>query len=174
MNNKLKNMVLSAVFVALIATMSQVSVPLPMGVSLTLQTFAVALCGYSLPFGFSTVTVIVYILLGLIGIPVFANFGAGPTVLFGFSGGFIFGFIPFVFLCSLSQKLFTGGAFRIAFGVTGLFVCHICGVVGFSVLSGSGFFQSLAIVSLPFIIKDIISVVIAYFVSRKLITKILD
>lgn len=173
MNNKLKNTVLSAVFVAIIAALSQVSIPLPNGVALTLQTFAIALCGYTLSLGFSTASVVVYVLLGFIGIPVFANFGAGPTVLFGFSGGFIFGFIPFVFLCSLSSKIFKNDMLRIVFGNIGLLVCHVCGVIGFSIASGRNFLESILLVSLPFIVKDIISVVIAYFVAKKVISKIL-
>ncbi len=167
-NEKLKLIVFSAVFTALICAFSQVAIPIPsIGVSLTLQTFAVALCGYCLPEVYGVASVFVYIVLGLLGVPVFANFGAGPGVLFGFSGGFIVGFLPFALLCSVSLRI-KNVIIKAVLGILGLICCHVLGAAWFSFASGSTFFKSVLVVSLPFLVKDIASVIFALLVSSKL------
>ncbi len=170
-NEKIKNITLSAVFVAVISAFSQISLPLATGVALTGQVFAIALCGFCLPCFYATFSVIAYIILGFFGVPVFANFGAG-SVLFGFSGGFIFGFLPFVLLCSFAKR-FDKKAIRLLFGFLGLAVCHICGVLWFSAVSGRSIFESFSAVSLPFIVKDIICVITAFFVSKKILNRVI-
>ena len=70
----IKDIVLTAVFSAVLAALSQVAFPLPFGVSLTLQTFAAALCGYCLSGFLGVISVIVYIALGAVGVPVFSSF----------------------------------------------------------------------------------------------------
>ena len=65
----------------------------PLGVAITLQTLVVSLCGLVLGFGRGTAAVGLYILLGLIGLPIFSGFRAGPAVLASPSAGYIIGFI---------------------------------------------------------------------------------
>ena len=89
---------LSAVFTAVIAVCSQISIPLPVGIPITLQTFAVALCGFTLPLPCALASIGVYIALGAVGAPVFSSFGGGIGVLIGKTGGFIFGFIAMTLL----------------------------------------------------------------------------
>ena len=66
-----------AMFTTLIAVLAQVSIPLPGGVPLTLQTFAVPLAGLILGAKRGTVSALLYVLLGAVGVPVFANFTGG-------------------------------------------------------------------------------------------------
>ena len=75
------------VFAAVLAVLSQISFPLPSGIPVTLQTFAVALCGYALGCKRGTLAVLVYIVLGAVGLPVFANFSGGFGSLVGLAGG---------------------------------------------------------------------------------------
>ena len=100
----IKNMTLAALFAAVITVCSQISIPMPSGVPITLQTFAIALCGYVLGWQLSLVSVAVWMLLGAAGVPVFSNFHGGIGVLLGMTGGFIFGFLPFAALCGLHFK----------------------------------------------------------------------
>ena len=75
--NKVQKMVMVAVFAAVMAVLSQISIPLPTGVPVTLQTFAVALCGYTLGVSMGGTALAVYLAIGAVGVPVFAGFGGG-------------------------------------------------------------------------------------------------
>ena len=132
--------VMTGVCAALLAVLSQISIPLPTGVPITLQTFAVALCGYILGPALGALSVLVYLALGAIGLPVFA----------GFSG--------------LGMRL-QNRILAIALGIAGLLACHVCGVVQFAFLSSTGFLPSALAVSVPYLVKDILSVALAYFAS---------
>ena len=70
-------MVQIAMFTAVVAVLSQIAIPMPSGVPVTLQTLAVALCGYVLGSKKGAVSLLVYALLGAVGAPVFANFKGG-------------------------------------------------------------------------------------------------
>ena len=75
--NKLQRTVMAGVFAALLVVLSQVSIPLPTGIPVTLQTFAVALCGCVLGPAVGSAAVGVYLALGAVGVPVFAGFSGG-------------------------------------------------------------------------------------------------
>lgn len=92
--DKTKKMVYTALFAALIAVLSQISIPLPSGVPITLQTFAVAFAGFFLGRKYGLAAVAVYVALGAAGAPVFAGFTGGAYKLVNVTGGFIWGFSP--------------------------------------------------------------------------------
>lgn len=168
------SLVTAALFTALTVVCSQIAIPMPTQVSLTLQTFAVALCGYVLGIKWGLASIITYVLLGTVGIPVFSGFKGGVQVLFGASGGFIFGFIFFVLLCGVSL-LVKNKALKLIIGLGGLVICHILGVIQFAVVYKTDLISSFLMVSAPYLIKDVISVAAAFFLSlyiRKLLTKI--
>lgn len=164
---KTSDLVLIAIFAAISAILSQISIPLPGGVPVTLQTFAVALCGYYLGWKKGLTAILVYILLGAAGVPVFANFSGGIGSIAGPSGGFIYGFLFMAALCGLPLKQ---KPLKIVSGCIGLLICHLCGVVQFSLVMGNGFTESFLLASAPFLIKDIVSIVAAFF-SAMVISK---
>ena len=82
---------------ALLIVCSQLTIPLPM-IPLTLQTLAVGLLASILPLRYSLQTILVYLLLGFIGLPVFANFKGGLGVLFSNTGGYLLGFLVYVMI----------------------------------------------------------------------------
>jgi biotin transport system substrate-specific component len=96
---KIKSITYVALFVAIIAVVSQIAIPMPSLVPITLQTLVIAMCGYLLGLKRGLVAIIVYIALGAVGAPVFSSFQGGFSVLIGYTGGFIWGFIPLVILC---------------------------------------------------------------------------
>ncbi len=157
--------ILSALFAAIIAVFAQLTLPLPLGVPLTLQTFAVALCGFLLSHTFGTLSVAVYIILGLIGLPIFAGFGGGPAVLFGATGGFLWGFLILALACALSQRD-KNKAIKITLICGGLLLCHLCGVLQFAFVHNTGLGRAFMLVSLPYIPKDFICVFGALWVSK--------
>ena len=109
----------------------------------------------------------VYLLLGGVGAPVFASFNGGFHVLLSYTGGFLWGFIPLVLLCSVSKNKMS-----IPLGVLGVFACHLIGTLQYSLVSKTNIWLSFIAASLPHILKDVILVVIAYFVARR-VNKIL-
>lgn len=158
---QVKDMVLIGAFAAVIAVIAQVTIPLPSGIPITLQTFAVALTGFCLGRWKGIMATVVYILIGLIGIPVFSGFGGGPAVLFGLTGGFIWGFLPLVFACGC-WEVFKKKWISIIIGILGLCVCHILGVLQLSVVGEQPLWSAFFFSSLPFIVKDVISLISAY------------
>ena len=87
---RVKNMTLCGLFVALLAICAWLSIPLG-SIAITLQTFAVFLCLGLLGGKLGSVTILVYLLLGLVGVPVFSGFRGGATALMGATGGYLFG-----------------------------------------------------------------------------------
>ena len=158
---------LVGVFAAILAILSQISIPLPVGVPITLQTFAVALCGYFLGWKKGFAAVMVYILLAAVGVPVLAGFCGGFSYILGLTGGFIYGFLFLAVLCGLPLKY---KALKIATGCVGLLLCHLCGTLQYSLIVGDSFINSFFLVSAPFLIKDIASVAAAFFCAM-VITK---
>ena len=167
-----KTMVTISLFTAVTCVLSILNIPTPSGVPITLQTFAIALSGYALGWKKGTVSTIIYILLGTIGFPVFSGMKGGPSWLVGFSGGFIWGFIFLTLLCGIgiNQKPIW---LRFAFGIIGLAICHLLGVIQFAIVSSNPIPAAFLAVSVPFIAKDIISVIGAYLIADR-IRKILS
>ena len=159
-NNKARNIAYVSLCVAIMAVLSQIAIPVG-AVPLTVQTFVVALVGYFLGVKMGVCAIIVYILLGVVGAPVFAGFQGGFQVLISYTGGFIFGYIPFAFLCGVGGKRWQ----KIVFGICGLLVCHLAGVIQYMLLSGLSPWGAMLVVSLPFLLKDVFLVVGACFVS---------
>ena len=155
-----KTIVTVGMFTAVLAVLSILQIPMPTGVPITLQTFAMALCGYVLGWQSGVAATLLYIVLGTVGVPIFAGMSAGPGVLFGYTGGFIF----LTLLCGISVRR-KNPAVKIILGVIGLLICHLLGAVQYAVLAHITIGASLVAVSLPYIVKDVISVVGAYLVA---------
>ena len=168
------DIVFAGMFSAVISVLSVIAFPTPFGIPITLQTFAIALCGYVLGWKLGLLSTAVYILVGTIGLPVFAGFSAGIGVLFGMTGGFIWGFLFLAALCGL-QADSANRFIKIALGLLGLIICHILGIIQFSLIASTSIIKSFFIVSSSFLIKDIISIFGAYFVSiaiKRAVTKL--
>jgi len=167
----IQTIVLVAMFAALLIVFSQLSIPMPSGVPITLQTFGVALCGYVLDWKKGLCSLGAFLLLGAVGIPVFSNFGAGFGVLFGMTGGFLWGFFFLIFACGLLPR--HKAYLQIGLGLLGLLLCHLLGSAQFSLVTTRPFSEALFLVSLPYLVKDVVSVVGAY-VCAGLIRKALQ
>ncbi len=97
-----RDIVLIGMFAALLAAFSQISLPMPTGVPITIQAFGVALVGVVLGWKRALFSTIVYILLGAVGLPVFANFQGGLRVITGLTGGYILAWPVMAALCGAS------------------------------------------------------------------------
>ncbi len=149
------------VFIALCASLTVVCsfIYLPFGsVNFTLQVFAIAFSGFLLGAKKGTLATFVYVLLGLIGIPVFSGFQGGISALFNITGGFILGFVPLAFFSGIKKH-------PLLFSFLGLLICHVFGVTVFCLVTGRGVLEGIILASLPYILKDVVLVLLAYKTS---------
>lgn len=158
-----------AMFTAIISVLSIMQIPTPWGVPFTLQTFAMALCGYVLGWKYGTLSTVLYILIGAIGVPVFAGMLAGVGVLTGVTGGYLFGFIIMTFLCGIGRvymkKGIKGIVWLVVFSALGLAACHILGIIQLKYVANLPWAVAAIKGSVPYLAKDIASVIGAYLVA---------
>lgn len=161
-----------AVCAALMAVCSWISIPAV--VPFTLQTFAAFLITLLLGGRRSFFTVLTYVLLGAVGLPVFAQFTGGVGTLFGTTGGYIIGFL-FIPLAYWALERLTDGkaAWKIAALVLGLLVCYAFGTAWFMVVyarqSGAvGLATALGWCVFPFIVPDLVKLALAWALSAVL------
>lgn len=166
--SRLHRMVVAGVFAALLAVLSQISIPLPTGIPVTLQTFAVALCGFALGPGLGAAAVGVYLALGAVGIPVFAGFSGGIGSFVGMTGGYLWAFLPMAFLCGLGARQ-KNRALALTVGFLGLVVCHLCGSFQFALVSAVSPWNAFLLASAPYLLKDAASLVVAYLVAAAIL-----
>lgn len=170
--SKTHDLVYISIFAVLIAICSWISIPA--SVPFTLQTMGVFLAVGILGGRRGTLAVLVYILLGAVGVPVFAGFTGGIGILVGNTGGYIIGFLLSALVMWGMEKLF--GRSKVMLGlsmVLGLLACYAVGTAWFMVV----YARSAGAVSLgtvlgwcviPFIIPDIIKIVIALLLTKRL------
>ena len=151
-------------FAAVLSVLSQISIPMPTGMPLTLQTFAVALTGAVLGWRLSLASTAVWALLGAVGVPVFANFSGGFGILVGYTGGFIWGFFFMAALCGIGSAM-KNKPFGLEIGFVGLLICHVLGSLQYALIANVGFWNSVLLVSVPYLVKDVISVVLAFSIG---------
>lgn len=149
--SNLSMMIVSALFAAIIGILAQVVVPLPL-VPITGQTLAIGLAATILGSKYGTLSVIIYLCLGAIGVPVYAEMGSGLGSLFGPTGGFLFGFIPAAFIMGyyLEKTSFTFKQALIA-NVIGMFVTLFIGTAWLKVAAGLTWPATFAGGFIPFI-----------------------
>jgi len=103
-NQKLRMMIVTALFAAIIGVLAQVTIPLPL-VPITGQTLAIGLAATILGARYGTVSVIVYLGLGAVGVPVFSGMSGGLGSLFGPTGGFLIDFIVYNLTLDLTNNV---------------------------------------------------------------------
>ena len=166
------NMALMASFVALTVVCSWIAIPFPL--PFTLQTFAIFLSALVLGAGRSTLVILVYICMGLVGLPVFASFNSGPAAVLGPTGGYLIGFLFIPPLYALIGNLFGNKMFAKALGLfSGLLVCYTFGVLWFwkvySETKGEiGLTAALMKGVIPFIIPDLTKILLSILIYRRI------
>ena len=169
---KLKSYILVALFSALICVSSFITIPSP--IPFTLQTLAI-FCSLTILGGEQgLISVILYIFLGIIGLPVFSGFSGGLGHLTGATGGYILGFIFTASAYCLVTRVCGSSAKTKAVGlISGLLACYIFGTLWYTAiylenLSLQSFFSSLTICVAPFIVPDAVKIAVAILISSKL------
>ena len=167
-----RDMSLSALFAALIAVCSWISVP--SAVPFTLQTFGVFMAAGLLGGKRGTVSVLIYILLGAAGIPVFSGFKGGAGVLAGSTGGYIVGFLFTALIMWLFEAKARNRKYTLPISMAvGLLACYAFGTAWFMLVyartSGSvGLVTALTWCVFPFILPDAAKITLACFLIRRI------
>lgn len=165
MKNELHELVFAAMFAAVISVLSQFTIPLG-AIPLTLQTFAVGFAVTLLGKKTGTISVGVYLLLGLIGLPVFAGGSAGFGVLFGPTGGFLIGFLFNAFVTGwLIEKRPFNFTWSILANIVGAFITLFFGTVWLKLSGGMDWSTALMAGFVPFILPGIIKAAAAGYLG---------
>ena len=162
---KTRDMTLTAVMAALICVAGPLTVaigPIP----LSLASFAVYLAGAVLGWKRGTLAVLLYLLIGSVGLPVFSGFSGGFQKLAGVTGGYLIGYLPCAFIAGLGageQKSAWHLPVCMAAGTAAL---YILGTAWFMVQTGNGLAAALGLCVLPFLPGDAIKIVAATLISK--------
>lgn len=177
---KTYDLVLIAVSAALITICSWISIPIG-AVPFTLQTMAIIAVLMTIGGARGTVAIVVYLLLGFAGVPVFSGFNGGPQVLLGPTGGFLAGFLAASLVWLLLEKLLktrlsSSAGRRILYGVVNAVVFEVVmyavGIVWFMYVYGMqtgpiGLGAVMSLCVFPFIIPDVIKLVAAVIIGER-------
>lgn len=167
-----KPMVYASLFAALTAVGAFIKIPIPISpVPITLQVFFVLLAGLVLGARWGGTSMVVYVMLGVIGLPVFSGGSSGLGILLGPTGGYIIGFVAGAFVTGLiynkanDSKTATIGAM-----IGGLAMIYLLGVMQLSFVANMTLQQAVAVGMLPFLIGDAIKIVAALIVADRIKT----
>lgn len=169
---KTRDMVLISLFAALTAVCSWISIPA--AVPFTLQTLAVFLAVGLLGGKRGTICILLYILLGAVGLPVFSGFSGGLGALFGTTGGYIVGFLFSALLMWALEPLTKRKPWGLILSmVLGLLVCYAFGTLWFRAVylrttGPVGLITVLGWCVFPFILPDAAKIAIAYVLTLRL------
>ncbi|MDR1754471.1 MAG: biotin transporter BioY [Eubacterium sp.] len=159
---------LCAMFAALTACFSQISVPIG-PVPLSLSHIAVFLAAGLLSAKYGAASQVVYVLVGLFGAPVFAGFKGGMGVVLGPTGGFLAGYILCALITGLLADKFGKNIPMLMLCMyAGWFATYLCGIPWYMHMMKSGFVKAASECFLPFIPGDLIKTIISAFLVNKL------
>lgn len=166
LSGKTELLTTSALFIALTAICSWISIPIPgTSVPINLATFAVLLAGVTLGRSYGALSMTVFLILGAVGLPVFHSFTSGVGIIAGPTGGFLIGYIFLALIAGFTKDKHVPFAIT---AVLGEAVMYAAGTAWFMYLTGSTLTVSLLSCVVPFIPGDIVKIVLVYPVSRKL------
>lgn len=161
-----QDMCMIGVSTAIIAIMAQISIPMPAGVPLTMQTFAITLIAIVLGAKNSALATLIYVLIGAIGIPVYANLKGGAGIVVGPTGGFLMTFPIMALLIGLGADFYKKNKAWLIVGIlVGTVVNYIGGILWFCFVAKSSFWVGFDACVAPFIPTAILKAVLAVIVG---------
>ena len=162
-----RDICMMALFTALTAVMAQISVPMPLGVPMTMQTFAILLTGTVLGARKGFFSVLVYVMLGIAGVPVFAKLSGGPGIVFGPTGGFILSFPLMAWIVGSGAE--RGGVPAVTIGLlVGTVVNYAGGMLMFCLVTGQSIRVAFMACVLPFIPTGVVKAAMAGLIGVRL------
>ena len=167
---KTKQMVLIALMTAVTCVLGPLSIPLPFSpVPISLTNFAIFLAIFILGMKNGTISFIIYLLLGAVGVPVFSSFRGGFQVLAGPTGGYLIGFIFLALIMGFALDHFDRKLVPTIIGmIIGMVVCYAFGTVWLAKLLSLSFKEGLMMGVIPYLAGDVAKIIIAAIVGPKL------
>ena len=164
-----QKMAIIALMTAVLCILAPISIPIFISpVPISLGVLAIYLTAYVLSPLDATISVIIFILLGTFGLPVFSGYSGGLSKLVGPTGGYIIGFLFTVYISSLFIHMKKGIIYDVIGMITGLALCYILGTIWFSYQQGKGFIASLLLCVVPFLIGDAIKIIVAVILGTQI------
>ncbi|MCL2083167.1 MAG: biotin transporter BioY [Oscillospiraceae bacterium] len=171
---KVKILALCAMFAALSAVLSQVSLPIgPVPITLThISVFAAAgLLGAK----YGLVSQLIFVSLGVLGLPVFAGFNSGISALIGPTGGFIVGYLVCTFVCGWIIEIFGNSVYSLTLAMyAGWVATYLCGITWYMYYSGTPLTAALSVCLIPFLPGDLAKTAVTVLVVKRLKHKALQ
>lgn len=137
-------------------------------VPITFATLAIYFIGAIIGEKYGTISVVIYILLGLVGLPVFSGFTGGLSRIIGVTGGYIIGYIPCVYVCGVIIKRAVKKFFVYPLAmIVGTIILYIFGTLWYAYQTGNSIAAGLYVCVLPFLPGDVIKIIIASVFSHE-------
>lgn len=157
-----------AIMTAITAVMAQISIPLPMMVPMTMQTFAVTLAGIVLGAKCGSIAMGIYLLLGAVGVPVFSGFKGGLQSLVGPTGGFLLSFPLMAYIIGKGMELRKQKGMFVLLLCVGTISNYVVGVLMYCVVMDSSVWTAITACVLPFVPSAVIKAVLAAVMGLQL------
>jgi biotin transport system substrate-specific component len=165
-----------SILVALLSASSQILIPIPPNpVPINLAVVVVLLAGSLLGSYWGALSVVVYLLLGIIGLPVYSRFGTGIGHLIGPTGGFLLGYVPAAFVTGLGTYSLQGNSTHtsqvifLAFAMLiSLSIIYAVGTLMFIYTTQQSLNNSLSLTVMPFVLGDLLKITLATILTIKL------
>lgn len=174
MNKNIKNITYIAILSSIIAIVSPFTISIFV-IPFSLSLFIIYIVGaISSKFG-ALLAVLIYIFLGIIGLPVFSSFSGGIGIILGITGGFIIGYLPCVLIVNLIVNINKKKMIYYIIGMLcGTLSCYVIGTVWYMIETNSNLIQSILICIVPYIVFDIIKIGLGSVVSYLLNNRFLN
>ena len=150
-------------------------ITVPFTVPFTMQTFGVFAALLLLGGRDGTAAIGLYLFLGIVGLPVFSGFSGGVDRLFGPTGGYLIGFLFTGLAHMLAEPLIGKQKYpaRIALLGAEYTLCYLVGTLWFMVVYGYrgepiGFFAALGLCVLPYVLPDLVKIILAELIARRI------
>ena len=164
---KTYNIILCGMMAAILCVLAPMSIPTT--IPITLGTFVIFIMTYILTYKYAFISCMIYILLGIIGLPVFSGYQGGIGKVIGPTGGYIAGYLFIALICGyINNRYHTNKVLQIIGMTMSVVICYVLGTLWFSYQQGMGIYESFIICVVPFIIGDILKIVVALVVGNVL------
>ena len=161
-------MAVTALMAAVMCVLGPLTVPIG-AVPISLANFVICLTAWLLGPKFGTLSVVIYLAIGLIGVPVFSGYGAGLAKVAGPTGGYLVGYLLLALIGGLFIEKSNGNPVVSGIGlVLGDAACYVLGTIWFMILTGADLVSALGWCVLPYLPGDIIKIALAAILTIQL------
>jgi len=162
-------LVITAVFSAMLCVVAPITIPLPISpVPVSLASCIIFTASFVLPPMQCVLSVLVYLILGGVGLPVFAGFSGGAGIIAGPTGGYLIGYLAAAFIASLFNFKFKKTYLSVIGMITGTLIMYFIGTVWFSFTQDTDFVSALLVCVVPYLLTDALKISVALVIGRRI------